>query len=66
MMIAASEAKALMASPSTVALIARFMQRWLLRHSQYGFALKVIKIDRRFADLTFAGDQYLNSGIAFS
>jgi hypothetical protein len=37
----------------------------LLRHSQYGFAL-VIKIDRRFADLTFAGDQYLNSGIAFS
>jgi hypothetical protein len=36
------------------------------RHSQYGFALKVIKIDRRFADLTFAGDQYLNSGIAFS
>jgi hypothetical protein len=50
----------------TVALIARFMQRWLLRHSQYGFVLKVIKIDRRFADLTFAGDQYLNSGIAFS
>jgi hypothetical protein len=50
----------------TVALIARFMQRWLLRHSQYAFALKVIKIDRRFADLTFAGDQYLNSGIAFS
>jgi hypothetical protein len=37
----------------TVALIARFMQRWVLRHSQYGFALKVIKIDRRFADLTF-------------
>jgi hypothetical protein len=25
-------------------------------HSQYGFALKVIKIDRRFADVTFAGD----------
>jgi hypothetical protein len=48
----------------TVALIARFTQRWVLRHSQYAFA--VIKIGRRFADLTFAGDQYLNSGIAFS
>ena len=49
-----------------MALIARFMQRWVLLHSQYGFALKVITIDRRVGDLTFAGDQYLNSGIAFS
>ena len=54
-------------SPSQrVALIAPFMQRWLLRHSQYGVALKVIKIDHGFADLTFADGQYLNSGIAFS
>jgi hypothetical protein len=34
----------------TADLIARFMQRWPLRHNQYGIALKVIKIDRRFAD----------------
>jgi hypothetical protein len=32
----------------------------------HGSALTVIKIDRRFADLPLAGDQYLNSGIAFS
>ena len=50
----------------TVAPIAQFMQRWLLRHSQYRVALKVIKIDHGFADLTFADGQYLNSGIAFS
>jgi hypothetical protein len=49
----------------TVAPIAQFMQRWLLRHSNTASRLR-IKIDRRFADLTFAGDQYLNSGIAFS